>query len=186
MRCPLILRGPGIPKGKSNESLTYVHDLYATLLDLSGVHKPEGIDSRSLTPILQGESQNVRDSLFLPFQDNQRAVQDGRYKLHVYPKINHQLLFDLASDPHEMTNLVADPKHAEQLKSMRAMMESWRTRLHDPHPLSVANPSPKKPEYDNRKRVLDRWQPEWIRKKYFGEHKATERGKRIKSKSNGQ
>lgn len=30
MRCPLILRGPGIPRGKSSTALTYIHDLYAT------------------------------------------------------------------------------------------------------------------------------------------------------------
>ena len=27
MQCPMILRGPGIPQGKSSHAFTYVHDL---------------------------------------------------------------------------------------------------------------------------------------------------------------
>jgi arylsulfatase A-like enzyme len=36
MRCPLILSGPGVPKG-SSDSYTYVHDLYATICSFAGV-----------------------------------------------------------------------------------------------------------------------------------------------------
>jgi arylsulfatase A-like enzyme len=34
-------------------------------------------------------------------------------------------LYDLSSDPHEQTNLAADPKHADRLKSLRAELDSW-------------------------------------------------------------
>ena len=168
MRCPLILNGPGIPKGKSSNAFTYIHDLYATLCDFAGIDAPDGIDSQSLKPIMDGRAAGIRESLFLPFQDNQRAVRDGKWKLHVYPKINHRLLFDLSTDPHEMNNLAADPAHQLDVERMQSLMESWRTRLDDPYPLSVDNPEPKEPEYDNSKRVLDVWQPKWIRDKYFG------------------
>jgi arylsulfatase A-like enzyme len=168
MRCPLILRGPGVPKGKSSNALTYVHDLYATICDFAEIESPGGIDAQTLRPIMDEKVDRVRDSLFLPFQDNQRAVRDGKWKLHVYPPINHRLLFDLTTDPHELTNLAEDPAHADDLKRMQELMESWRTRLGDPYPLSVTDPLPKEPVYDNSKRVLDVWQPKWIRDKYFG------------------
>ena len=187
MRCPLILSGPGVPRGKSSESLTYVHDLYATVCDLAGVAAPSGIDSESLTSIMDGSVKSVRESLFLPFQDNQRAVRNERWKLHVYPKINHRLLFDLVDDPHEMNNLAELPSHQAQVKNMQALMDSWRERLQDPAPLSVPNPAPKEPQYDNRKRVLDVWQPKWIRDKYFDGRENPNHGKRTaapaKSKS---
>jgi hypothetical protein len=51
---------------------------------------------------------------------------------------------------------------------MQALMASWRKQLGDPNPLSVENPEPKEAQYDNSKRVLDVWQPKWIRDKYFG------------------
>lgn len=168
MRCPLILSGPGIPKGTSSNAMTYVHDLYATICDFAKLPTPDRVDSRSLTSIMNGKKTSVRDSLFLPFQDNQRAVRDDSWKLHVYPKINHSLLFDLSNDPHEMTNLAADPDSKADLDRMQKLMDSWRTKLADPYPLSVKNPEPKEPQYDNNNRVLDVWQPKWIRDKYFG------------------
>ena len=51
MQCPLILSGPGIPKGKSSEAFTYVHDLYATLCNLAKV-KPENKSTRKTLPRL--------------------------------------------------------------------------------------------------------------------------------------
>jgi len=34
-------------------------------------------------------------------------------------------LYDMATDPHELTNLAADPKHAERLKTLRADLDAW-------------------------------------------------------------
>ena len=167
MRCPLILRGPGIPAGRSNESHTYIHDLYPTLCDMALVDVPAGVDGKSLLPIMNRTSTAVRDSIFLPFQDNQRAVSDGRWKFHVYPRINHQLLFDLKNDPHELRNLAARPDHRAEVDRMMALMETWRKRLGDWYPLSVDEPKNLIPNFDNNERRLDRWQPDWIRDKYF-------------------
>jgi arylsulfatase A-like enzyme len=168
MRCPLILSGPGVPKGKSSEAYTYVHDLYATVCDFASVKTPNGTDAQSLRPIMDGKAASIHESVFLPFQNNQRAVSDGHWKLHIYPQINHRMLFNLADDPHETKPLALDSSHKSPANRMLALMESHRERLGDWYPLSVATPAPKKPNYDNSKRVLDKWQPQWIRDKYFG------------------
>jgi arylsulfatase A-like enzyme len=178
MRCPLILTGSGIPKGNSSDAYTYIHDLYATLCSVAGIDTPKGIDAKNLMPIIEGEAEKVRDSLFLPFQNNQRAVSDGRWKLHVYPHINHQLLFDLSADPHEITNLADDPQHEEKRREMEELMSDWRNRLNDPYPLSVSEPEDKSPVYNNETRVLDVWQPEWIREKYFDGRDTPNHGKK--------
>ncbi len=168
MRCPLILSGPGIPKGESSNAFTYVHDLYATICDFAEISQPGGNDSKSLRPIVNGTADRTHESIFLPFQDNQRAVSDGRWKLHIYPKINHRILFDLTTDPHETNPLTPDAVEFSQIAKMLALMDAHRKRLGDPHPLSVDNPKPKEAIYDNSKRFRDRWQPQWIRDKYFG------------------
>jgi len=178
MRCPLIIRGPKIPEGKSTEALTYIHDLYSTVGQFAGIEIPEGADSRSLAPIIDGTEKGVRESIFLPYQNSQRSVTDGRWKLHVYPKVNHRLLFDLKNDPHEMNNLAEDTEHQEALSKMTALMESWRDNLKDPNPMSVEDPEPKELIFDNSKRVLDVWQPKWIRDKYFGGREKTNHGKK--------
>ncbi len=168
MRCPLILKGPGVPRGGSSDAYTYVHDLYATICGFAGLRQPKGNDSQDLRPILNGRERSVRPSVFLPFQDNQRAVSDGRWKLHIYPRINHRILFDLANDPHETKPLAPDSVHKSHADKMLALMESHREELGDWYPLRVEKPAALKPNYDNSKRTLDRWQPKWIRDKYFG------------------
>ncbi|MDG2468685.1 MAG: hypothetical protein P8M80_05355 [Pirellulaceae bacterium] len=77
-----------------------------------------------------------------------------------------------------MNDLATLPGHKADVDSMLKLMESWRKRLDDPYPLTVPNPEPKKPKYDNSKRVLDVWQPKWIRDKYFNGRSPPSRPKR--------
>ena len=176
MKCPLLISGPGVPKSTSSEAFTYVHDLYATLCNYAGITLPQGVDSKDLSSIINGEESTVRESVFLPFQDNQRSVNDGKWKLHVYPQINHRLLFDLEKDPHEMHNLADDPACEQQVEKMLALMKSWRYQLGDSIPLFVENPEPMEINYDALKRTLDVWQPKWIRDKYFDGRQDTNHG----------
>ncbi|MHC4997040.1 MAG: sulfatase-like hydrolase/transferase, partial [Planctomycetota bacterium] len=168
MSSPLILAGPGVPKGESSDAFTYIHDLYATVCGFADVPVPAGADAVDLGPVMRGVKAGVRETVFLPFQNNQRSINDGRWKLHIYPLINHKLLFDLKNDPHETKNLAEGDNHARQVARMTKIMNGWRKKLGDPYPLSVQNPAPKEPVYDNAKRTLDVWQPRWIREKYFG------------------
>lgn len=105
-------------------------------------------------------------------------MTDGRWKLHVYPKVNHRLLFDLKSDPHEMNNLAEATEHQETLSRMTGLMDSWRGKLQDPNPLSAEKPESKELSFDNSKRVLDVWQPKWIRDKYYDGRTKTDHGRK--------
>ena len=168
MGCPLVVRGPGIPAGQSTSALTYLLDLYPTLCGYAGVEVPEGIDGHDLRPVFEGDQEKVRESIFLAYQDKMRTVRDNTLKLHVYPEINYQLLFDLEADPLETTNLAENPEQAEEVNRLVGEMERWQKRLGDTLPLSVENPKPKAINLTGSLRVLDRWQPKWIRDKYFG------------------
>ena len=167
MQSPLIVRGPGIAQGESTQTLNYIHDLYATVCDLAQVEPPSDIDSRSLGPILRGEQTQLRDSIFLPFQNHQRALVTADWKLHVYPKVNHRLLFDLQHDPDEMKDLAKMAEQKNRISGLLQKMEVWRKELDDTLPLATDSPEPFMPDYDNANRTLDVWQPKWIRDKYF-------------------
>jgi hypothetical protein len=118
-----------------------VHVVQAPCVGLlfTNVEIPASVNSNSLNSIMEGELKAVRDSLFLPSQDNQRAVRNRHLKLHVYPQINHELLFDLANDPHELSNLAVDPAYRNGVRKMHVLMDQWRTSLGNPHPLSSQN-----------------------------------------------
>ena len=100
--------------------------------------------------MIEGKSAGVRDTLFLAYRDVQRAVRDSRWKLIRYPQVNVTQLFDLQTDPHEITNLADKPEHAERIKSLTAEMQRWQKELGDKAPLVVANPQD--PKWDHTQR----------------------------------
>lgn len=55
---PLIVRWPaGLPKGRVVDDVVQTIDVFPTLLDLSGIAPPAGIQGQSLTPLLTGTGQ---------------------------------------------------------------------------------------------------------------------------------
>jgi len=167
MRVPLILAGPGIPRGKSTSAFTYLFDLFPTLCDVLDVKAPADLAGESLRPLWEGRKKRVRETVFLPFIQIQRAVRDERWKLIAYPKIGHLQLFDLKTDPHETTNLIDRPKHAARVARLQKLMREWQTRVGDTLELPTINKTPEKVDLTGRKRKPDQWQPDWIVKKYF-------------------
>jgi arylsulfatase A-like enzyme len=139
MKPPLLLSGPGIPKGES-DALVYLHDIFPTVCDLVGADIPTGLDGKSLEPVIDSTVTGVRETLFLSYRDVQRAVRDNRWKLIRYPQVNVTQLFDLQEDPHELTNLADKPDHAARIKELTAHLERWQKDLGDTAPLVVENP----------------------------------------------
>jgi arylsulfatase A-like enzyme len=167
MRVPLILVGPGIPRGGSTRAFTYLYDLFPTLCDAIGVPVPADLEGVTLRALWESRTDRVRDSVFLPFMEIQRAVRDERWKLIGYPKIGHLQLFDLQTDPDETVNLVDRPEHAGQLERLQKLMAEWQARVGDTVQVPAENRKPDALDLTGRKRKPDEWQPDWIVKKYF-------------------
>jgi N-acetylglucosamine-6-sulfatase len=52
IRVPLIVRGPGVPEGRTLHHMVLNNDLAPTFADLAGAKTPSFVDGRSLTPLL--------------------------------------------------------------------------------------------------------------------------------------
>jgi arylsulfatase A-like enzyme len=133
-RVPMVMRGPGIPKGKRSEALCQLYDVYPTLLGLVGLTPPATVDGKDLGPVISGEKQDVRDATLHAYQDIQRAVRTHDTKLIEYLVKGKRTtqLFDLKKDPWEMKNLADDSAYAGQLKSMRKLLEKLSTEYSAP------------------------------------------------------
>lgn len=129
-KSPLIFAGPGIPHGQS-DALVYLFDLYPTMCDLAGISIPSACDGLDLVPILKGQAEHVRDTLFAVYMDSQRMVRDQRWKLMWYPKVDRFQLFDLQTDPNEQTNLAEKLQFAGQLAVMKAMLRQQQELFGD-------------------------------------------------------
>lgn len=118
VRVPLILAGPGIPKGVKRESLVYLLDLFPTLCDLTGLDVPASVEGRSFRSCLNDPGARVREDLYLAYADSLRGITDGKFKLIEYACGVSQL-FNLRSDPLERRNLAEEDACAETLVRLR-------------------------------------------------------------------
>jgi arylsulfatase A-like enzyme len=69
-------------------------------------------------------------------------VRDERWKLIRYPQVDRTQLFDLASDPHEVTDLAGKPENAAKIAELTALLETEMHANGDTGVLQVANPKP--------------------------------------------
>lgn len=141
MRAPLIFAGPGIEPGQT-DALMYLFDIFPTACELAGITHPSTLDGISMAPVIRGAGSGGRETIFLSYEQGQRAVRYGDWKLCRFPLVNHSLLFNLKSDPDEMRNLATDPAYAFQLANMMTMLEEQQKHWGDPHPHTVAAPLP--------------------------------------------
>jgi len=127
-RVPLVLSGPGLPRGKHANGIASQVDLLPTLLELAGGEPDadlvEAIEGHSLVPAL-GNSSTSQCGLAISelFHDVVPApyvmVRKDRFKYlhceHYAPR-----LFDLASDPNEMSDLAEQCRYRCVVHDMRS------------------------------------------------------------------
>ena len=141
MHVPLVVAGPGLAKGKSG-ALVYLMDLFPTFAEFAGARLPDGVEGKSIAPILNGKQAKVRDVLYTGYRTCQRAIRDDRWKLIRYPLVDRTQLFDLSVDPHELTNLADKPEHKAKVAELTALLAKEMAAHADNSPLTVANPQP--------------------------------------------
>jgi arylsulfatase A-like enzyme len=105
-------------------------DFGPTFLDCAGAEKPAAVQGRSFLPLLQGQTvAGWPQSIYYHFYEypaihmvkRHFGVRTGNYKLiHFYYDIDAWELYDLAKDPHELNNLVADPAYAGIRRDLEA------------------------------------------------------------------
>lgn len=133
MRVPLIAFGGGMAKGRVVDDIVANIDIAPTFLALAGAKVPEGvhIDGMSYADQLMGRPHQGpwRTSLNYeyyweynyPQTPTTFALRGDRYKYIQYHGVwDTEELYDLKTDPREMTNLIADPKLQPIVKKMRA------------------------------------------------------------------
>jgi arylsulfatase A-like enzyme len=133
VRVPLVIGGPGLPKGQRADTFCYLYDLFPTLCELTGTKAPATVEGRSLRPALQDSKARVRESVFFAYRHFQRAVRNDHWKLiryNVESKRTTQL-FDMQADPWETRNL-ADT-NATPVREMNALLQDWMRRTDDPN-----------------------------------------------------
>ena len=123
-RVPFIWADPAMPRGKRSEALASTIDIAATIIDRAGLEPYNGIQGRSLLPVLGDIRAEHRDALLIEFNEpvpspgfraparvRSLVTQGWRYTL--YGGEDWGELYDLTGDPAESRNLWDDPACAQ-------------------------------------------------------------------------
>jgi arylsulfatase A-like enzyme len=123
-RVPLLLSGPGIPKrAVCSDAVVELRDVCPTLLDAAGLPIPDGLDGRSLLPVVRGESSGVREWLHgehTGFGGSVHYIVSATEKYVWWSQTGREQLFDLAEDRTEAVDLAA--VQPERLTANRARL----------------------------------------------------------------
>jgi arylsulfatase A-like enzyme len=113
-------RNVDLPRGAS-DALCGWEDIMPTVLDLAGVPIPDGLDGRSLLPVMRQQTSAVRDDLNGMCTDRgHRYLVSGRLKYIWFTRTNEEQLFDVLADPGEMQDLSGDIALLEPLRARMA------------------------------------------------------------------
>ena len=147
VRTPLILRGPGIRQGQSIHTVASVLDIAPSLLDITGIDEPEGVQGCSMKQVLAGEQPLSRqaaltenDDDFVPMK--LRTITTGDWRLSYYFGQEFGELYDRKNDPDEMTNLWNNPAHGSTRAELMEMLMEEVMCSFDVSNGRVQNPSP--------------------------------------------
>jgi choline-sulfatase len=131
IRVPLLINGPGIPKGERIETPVYLQDIAPTALELAGVDIPEYFQFKSLMPLISGEKEHSYTAIYGGYMQLQRMVRMDNYKLIYYPQAKKFLLFDLASDPAERVDLADLPMNENIIEGLKKELQKLQAEVGD-------------------------------------------------------
>tara|TARA_R110002126_G_scaffold5376_7_gene28399 strand:- start:659 stop:2134 length:1476 start_codon:yes stop_codon:yes gene_type:complete len=150
-RVPLIVKGPGIKANQRVEGNIYLSDVLPTLCDLAGIDIPETVQGTSFKPVLMGEKESLRDVMYGVYAGGStpgmRTVKKGDWKLIKYDvldgKVQETQLFNITENPNEyiaqhnksaemLNDLAENPKYADKLKEMEALLLEEMETYGDP------------------------------------------------------
>ncbi|MBE9461639.1 sulfatase-like hydrolase/transferase [Dyadobacter sp. UP-52] len=138
MRPPLVINGPGIPKGEKRDQNVYMQDLMATSYELAGIQKPAHVFFNSLIPLIHDKNKpGPYQEIYGCYMNIQRMVRTDKYKMIIYPAASKILLFDMTKDPDEMHDIASQQSSKNILKELKNKMIEQQKLMHDELDLSV-------------------------------------------------
>jgi len=147
-RIPLIVVDPSKAadptRGTVSTSLVEAIDIAPTILDYFGGEEAHHIfEGYSLLPMLHGQQEKIKDFVISEYDYSFRQVRrrlgvsvadakltmvfDGRWK-YIFAEGFRSLLFDLANDPGELTDLGDNPDYQNECNRLSDLLFRWSRR----------------------------------------------------------
>lgn len=135
-RVPLIFAGPGIAIGAKCSQPVELLDIYPTLVQMCGLPQPaipaslhervQHLEGMSLVPLLEDPSRERNRPAVTTHNIGNHTVRTQQWRYIRYADGSEEL-YDMQADPHEWTNLAADPKQRETIAALAKWLPTVNT-----------------------------------------------------------
>jgi N-acetylglucosamine-6-sulfatase len=128
IRVPLVLRGPGVPRGRVDRRLVANVDVTSTILDATDVLPGRVQDGRSLLELLDDPGaewgrdvliENGRGANGVPAY---RGIRNYRFLYVEHRTTGEYELYDLDKDPYQLQSLDGQARYARAQRALRARL----------------------------------------------------------------
>ena len=131
IRVPLVVRGPGVPRGQTRQHTVLNNDFAPTFARLAGATAPGFVDGRSLAPLLSGNPPPASGWRSAFLVEAKTSTQHPKYRAvrtedHLYVEYGtgERELYDLRDDPYQLRSRHADPDLGALRESLKARLEA--------------------------------------------------------------
>ncbi|MEI9893083.1 MAG: sulfatase [Chthoniobacter sp.] len=136
LRIPLLVRYPGLAKGKVVDAQALTIDVAPSILELCGAKPLDHIQGKSWVKLIREGDPAWRQAWFyeynyekqFPYTPNVRAMRTDEWKYIHYPHGDGSPdryigeLYNEKTDPEERHNLISDPQQAGRIKELKAQL----------------------------------------------------------------
>ena len=127
-RVPMIIMGPGIPKGQVINKPVQLLDIYPTLLELCNLNPDPKHEGNSLVPLLKNMDAEWPHYARTCFGPGNYAIVSERYRFIQYNDGSEEF-YDHKNDPQEWYNVIARPEYAEVIGKHRIQVPMNRHHI---------------------------------------------------------
>jgi arylsulfatase A-like enzyme len=143
-KVPFIIKYPAFfgTEGRKSDFLFNTLDILPTMLGMSGIKKPTGLDGEDITDIMLGKKEDTREAALVaclqPFGQWKRTKGGREFrgvitKKYTYAKdlAGEWLFFDNINDPYQLNNLAGNIDYTSVAKNLDGLLNKELERLDD-------------------------------------------------------
>jgi len=141
---PFIIKYPALlgKKGQKSDFLLNSLDILPTMLGLSGIEVPNGLDGENITEVILGKKEDTRQASLVtsvqPFGQWSRARGGKEFRGLITKRYTYAqdlsgewLLFDNQKDPYQLKNSIDDATYKSVAKNLKKLLDKELYRLDD-------------------------------------------------------
>ncbi|PCI35072.1 MAG: hypothetical protein COB60_04165 [Flavobacteriaceae bacterium] len=148
---PLIFVGPGIPKNEKRDALVYLHDVFPTICEMTGLEIPETVETQSMLAQISDAANKGRETIFFTYTTwrmdkkeprwMQRSIRDATWKLtlSMYEGKETVQLFNLKESRWETNNQASKAEMKPKIDAMRLKLMEHSLEVKDSARYSLPN-----------------------------------------------